>query len=223
MPIAVYKDLCLDAVDPELLMRFWGEVLGLRAEQHVDGDAVLRGAESRQTVWINRVPEHHTVKNRVHLDVFGTDAASLERLGARSVEAFPRWTVMADPEGNEFCLFPRDPRPDYRMNGVVIDCIDPFAQATWWAGVFGATVGSGEEDGARWWWVEEIDGLPFVSLDFVPVPEPKSRKNRVHWDVTGDVAALLAAGATLLREPTATDDWHVLADPEGNEFCAFHP
>ena len=57
---------------------------------------------------------------------------------------------------------------------------------------------------------------------FVPVPEPKTVKNRIHWDVLApDVDALLAAGATLLRAPDDDIGWHVLADPDGNEFCVF--
>jgi predicted enzyme related to lactoylglutathione lyase len=44
----------------------------------------------------------------------------------------------------------------------------------------------------------------------------------VHWDVTTpDVAAVVAAGATVLRRPDGEVRWTVLADPEGNEFCAF--
>ncbi len=47
-------------------------------------------------------------------------------------------------------------------------------------------------------------------------------KNRWHWDVVcDDVDALVVTGATLLREPDDDIDWHLLADPEGNEFCAF--
>ena len=57
---------------------------------------------------------------------------------------------------------------------------------------------------------------------FVPVPEPKTVKNRIHWDVdTADVGQLVAAGATVLRERDDEIGWTVLADPEGNEFCAF--
>lgn len=59
---------------------------------------------------------------------------------------------------------------------------------------------------------------------FTPVPEPKTVKNRVHWDVLLDDATvddLVAAGATVLRRPDDEIDWTVLADPEGNEFCAF--
>jgi Glyoxalase-like domain len=54
------------------------------------------------------------------------------------------------------------------------------------------------------------------------VPEPKTVKNRIHWDVTvPGVGALLEAGATVVRARGGDIDWHVLADPEGNEFCAF--
>jgi hypothetical protein len=64
--------------------------------------------------------------------------------------------------------------------------------------------------------------MPILTMDFVPVPEPKTVKNRIHWDVTvPSVEPLVAAGAALLREPDDDIRWHVLADPEGNEFCAF--
>jgi hypothetical protein len=65
-----------------------------------------------------------------------------------------------------------------------------------------------------------------------PVAECKAGKNRMHHDVVGDTAALVALGATLIR---ARDDvagcdhdaglisWDVLVDPEGNEFCCFAP
>jgi len=59
-------------------------------------------------------------------------------------------------------------------------------------------------------------------MDFNKVPEPKTVKNRIHWDVSvADLQPLLDAGATLLRAKDAEIDWHMLADPEGNEFCAF--
>ena len=56
-----------------------------------------------------------------------------------------------------------------------------------------------------------------------PVPEPKTVKNRLHWDVRGDVDELIAAGARLLRARDEEISWDVLADPEGNEFCVFDP
>jgi Glyoxalase-like domain len=73
-----------------------------------------------------------------------------------------------------------------------------------------------------WFALAGIPGMPARSMDFVPVPEPKTAKNRVHWDVTVPaVAPLVEAGAVVLREPDGDIGWHVLADPEGNEFCAF--
>jgi hypothetical protein len=56
------------------------------------------------------------------------------------------------------------------------------------------------------------------------VPEPKAGKNRAHIDVYlegDDVDPLVALGATVLREPGGDIDWWIMADPEGNEFCAF--
>jgi hypothetical protein len=71
-------------------------------------------------------------------------------------------------------------------------------------------------------YIEEIPGAPFGSMDFAPVPEPKTAKNRVHIDVlTPDVDALVSAGASVVRAMDDEIEWHVLADPEGNEFCAF--
>ena len=52
------------------------------------------------------VPEPKAAKNRVHLDVVG-DVAEIVGHGATILDEQPRWTVLADPEGNEFCVFPR--------------------------------------------------------------------------------------------------------------------
>ncbi|MDO9496048.1 MAG: VOC family protein, partial [Nocardioides sp.] len=67
-----------------------------------------------------------------------------------------------------------------------------------------------------------VPGAPFESFVFVAVPEPKTVKNRIHWDVdTPDIGLLIGDGARVLREPDDDISWTVLADPEGNEFCAF--
>ena len=108
MAIARYKDLCLDAGDPARLGAFWAAALGLTWQAKDDGAGLLTGPTPRHTIWVNKVPEPKTVKNRVHLDVYARDLADLETLGATVLE--PRsgkraWTVMADPEGSEFCAF----------------------------------------------------------------------------------------------------------------------
>ena len=225
MAIARFKDLCLDAGDPARLGAFWASVLGRTWEAQDDGDGLLTGPTPQHTIWINRVPEAKSVKHRVGLDTYARDLAGLRALGATVVE--PRhgtrsWTIMADPEGGEFCAFLRPEIPAERLHGLVVDSADPRAQARWWAGVYGT--GVTENDG--WFTLEEVPGMPILTMDFVPVPEPKTVKNRIHWDVTvtvtvPGVAPLAAAGATVLREPGGDISWHVLADPEGNEFCAF--
>ena len=218
MAIARFKDLCLDAGDVALLGQFWAAVLGLAWERQEGGDGVLRGATPGHTIWINRVPEPKAAKNRAHLDIYARSLAELEALGATVREPFPRWTVMADPEGGEFCAFVREEIPAGRLHALVVDCADPGALARWWGSVYGVEV----TDNGGWFTLADVPGMPIQTMDFVPVPESKTAKNRVHWDVTTpEPTALVAAGATLLREPGGDIGWWVLADPDGNEFCAF--
>jgi len=221
-PVARYKDLCIDVVDARVGAPFWAAALGLDVEHRDNGDAVLTGRTPEQRVWINQVPEPKTVKQRVHIDLRARSVADLAALGAQQITAdgqFP-WTTMADPEGGEFCVFPGDNVPDHRLYELVVDCADPFLLARWWADVFGAAAVEDRKEGYAW--VEQIPGAPFESMDFVPVPEPKTVKNRIHWDVTSpSVEALTAAGASVLRARDDEIRWTVMADPEGNEFCAF--
>ncbi len=224
MAIARYKDLCIDASNDETLGRFWSAALGLEFE--ADGEAgTLTGPEPGQRVWMNVVPETKTVKHRVHIDVHCASVDDLVSLGARVLqlpEENHTWTVLADPEGGEFCAFVRQPAdlPPYRLYELVIDSTDPQPLARWWADVFGTELGGSEDQDCCW--LEKIPGLPYEGWSFVRVPEPKTVKNRIHWDVLVDsVDDLVAAGATLLRGPAPDGNWSIMADPEGNEFCAF--
>jgi hypothetical protein len=222
-PLVRFKDLCIDAADAPALGAFWARTLGLDLEQLESGNVVLGGAAPEQTVWVNAVPEPKTVRQRVHLDVRARsldDFAGQPRLSA--VGQFP-WTVLADPEDGEFCVFTVDDVPSYRLKDVVVDCADPGPIARWWHGMLGGELGHDAEH--DWWWVDRGEGVPFDSFDFVPVPEPKLVKNRVHWDLTladgVEVADLVAYGARVLRVPDDEIRWTVMADPEGNEFCVF--
>ncbi|MEX0427914.1 VOC family protein [Nocardioides sp. DS6] len=220
-PLATFKDLCIDAVDAGQLAAFWGAVLGLRVEERPDGMTLLVGPTPQHTVWINQVPEPVSTKQRAHLDVHAASVEDVLDLGASpyDLESF-RWKVLRDPEGGELCVFEREQVPDYRLYELNVDCADPEPIATWWARVLGGKLG--HEDGVPWWWVEDVPGMPFEGIVFAPVPEPKIVKNRIHWDVdTPDLAALVAAGASVVRERDDEIAWTVLADPDGNEFCAF--
>jgi Glyoxalase-like domain len=217
MAIAQFKDLCVDADDPARLGVFWAAVLDRSWNAK---DELITGPAPQHGIWVNAVPEPKSVKHRVHFDIYVRQLADLTTLGATVVEPHRDWTVMADPEGGEFCAFLRDELPAERLHGLVVDSADPEAQARWWAGIYGV----GVTDNERWFTLEGVPGMPILTMDFVGVPEPKATKNRVHWDVTvADLAPLVEAGAIVLREPDDDIYWHVLADPEGNEFCAFTP
>jgi predicted enzyme related to lactoylglutathione lyase len=110
--------VCLDATDVEAVASFWGAVLGWDHFRDEDGDMVVadRSGASPFILLVLSVPEPKSVKNRLHLDLnpVGVDqAAELERLlslGARRVDigqGEQTWVVLADPEGNEFCLLSR--------------------------------------------------------------------------------------------------------------------
>jgi hypothetical protein len=224
-PLATWQALCLDASDQPRLAEFWAAALGYRPDS-VD-PTHLRGVAEGEQVWVDAVPEPKAAKNRVHLDVDVGDLDGLRSLGAtvlREPDHEIHWFVMADPGGGEFCAFLRPNRASLpgRLYEVVVDCADPYAQAAWWGELLGlAPEGDPKAHHAA---LESGGRLPFDYLCFVPVPEPKTVKNRVHWDVrVAGVALLTERGATVLREPDDDISWHVMADPEGNEFCAFTP
>ncbi|HEY3199925.1 MAG TPA: VOC family protein [Actinomycetes bacterium] len=221
MAIARFKKLCMDANDPARLGQFWARALGLEWKPYENGEGGVFGSGPRPKIWMNQVPELKTAKHRVHLDIYATSLDDLEALGSRIVlpEGDDRqWTVMADPEGGEYCAFLRTEPPPARLHGLVVDSIDPPAQARWWAEVYGSSVVDHPQGFAT---ARGVPGMPYT-LDFVKVPEPKTVKNRLHMDLAvGDIEPLLDLGATLVRPQGGDIAWHVLADPEGNEFCAF--
>jgi hypothetical protein len=217
----VFKDLCIDTNAPQLAASFWAATLGLSAEPKGD-NYVLSDDVPEHTVWLNLVPEPKSVKNRVHLDVHAAAVAELVERGARTLADRQRWTVMADPEGAEFCAFVRAPDKlgAYRLYELVVDSVNPEPVARWWAERFGVQLGSEVDADGSFYWLEGAPGMPWEMI-FGPVPESKTGKNRVHWDVWGKTETLIAAGATLLRARDDEISWDVLADPDGNEFCVF--
>ena len=216
----------MDTTGGERLGRFWADALGL--EFHPDEDAgYLTGPSEGHGIAMGTVPEAKTVKHRVHIDVHTAAIADLERLGASVVlpaeESGLQWTVMADPEGGEFCAFVREPDklPDYRFFALIVDAVDAEHIAQWWGEVFGVEPEAQSMEG--WFGLEGVPGMPYQGIVFGNVPEPKTVKNRIHWDLHGTVAEMEAAGATLLRARDDEIRWNVMADPEGNEFCVFEP
>ena len=224
MALARFKDLCIDVADARVSGEYWSTMLGWQLELHDDGDAHLRDDAGRIQVWLNVVPEPKSVKNRVHIDV---NAESVQRAidaGARVDSEFPRWTTLLDPDGQEHCVFPRAEPIAKRAYELGWDCAEgaeaSHTLAAWWSEVLGGAV---VDDESGYSWVQDIPECVWDSIDFAGVPEPKTTKNRIHIDVsTDDLDALVAHGATVLRAKGGDGlRWTVLADPEGNEFCAF--
>ncbi|MFE4964234.1 VOC family protein [Streptomyces sp. NPDC056660] len=176
-----------------------------------------------------------SVKNRVHLDLATPSAAHQAELVARlrALGATPAdvgqgdvpWTVLADPDGNEFCVL--EPRESYRdtqpIAAVVVDCADPRAMARFW-------------DEATDWTLHRVtDGHAVLRsakgvgpyLEFLRKPGVKTLPDRVHLDLApcpsddqeAEVTRLRALGAADLDLGQDDVSWRCLTDPDGHEFC----
>jgi hypothetical protein len=109
-----------------------------------------------------------------------------------------------------------------------VDCADPFLLSVWWSGVLDYAEDPADPNAADHaeCLIQSADEAHKIL--FIRVPEAKSVKNRVHFDIRPtigtrdeEVARLLAHGATHVADHRKPDGsgWVVLADPEGNEFC----
>ena len=110
-----FTELCIDCADPRRLAEFWAAVLDWKMDEDDDDEVELTNPEGGfPTLLFIRVPEGKTVKNRLHIDVNARDrdqAEEVERLlalGATHADVGQgddvSWVVLADPEGNEFCV-----------------------------------------------------------------------------------------------------------------------
>ncbi|GAB2581334.1 VOC family protein [Streptomyces capparidis] len=233
----------IKALDASAVGRFWAEALGWGVSGSGPGATAVQPAgfdwPDPVTVGIDviAVPEPKTAtKNRVHLDLATTSAAHqaelVERL--RSLGATPAhvgqgddvpWTVLADVEGNEFCVL--EPREMHRDTGpiavVVVDCANPRDMARFW-------------DEATDWTLHEVTDHHAVLrsargdgpyLEFLRTPGGKTVPDRIHLDLVpgpgddqeAEVARLRALGATDLDVGQGDVPWTCLTDPEGHEFC----
>jgi predicted enzyme related to lactoylglutathione lyase len=106
--------LTFDCADPRRVAGFWAAVLGYRLVDIGDEDPYVADPQGRGwPILFLVVPEGKTVKNRLHLDLRASDsmAKEVERVRALGATVFRYveeggsfWTVMLDPEGNEFCV-----------------------------------------------------------------------------------------------------------------------
>jgi predicted enzyme related to lactoylglutathione lyase len=102
----------LDVNDLESCAGFWSEVFGKEISFKVDKYCRIGGGDDPSSLLLQKVPEQHEHKNRAHIDLAVIDLESaIQRvvdLGGTKLDEISEygitWAVMADPDGNEFCL-----------------------------------------------------------------------------------------------------------------------
>jgi predicted enzyme related to lactoylglutathione lyase len=232
--------VCFDASRPLRLAQFWSEVLGWEmADDPQGGIALLPGDGTGFRIRFPLTQEQKAGKNRMHFDLTSTSLEDQQQtvakalgLGARHIDVGQRpeegHVVLADPEGNEFCVI----EPG---NNFLADC-----------GFIGALACDGSQEVGCFWsealgwplvWDQDQEtairsphGGPKITWGGPPLM-PKTGRNRLHFDlalpVNGDLRAdverLLSLGAT--RIDTGQDDASrvAMADPDGNEFHILKP
>jgi len=232
--------LCVDASDPLRLARFWAEALAWDVDDEGDGLVALVPTDgTRFEILFLPVPEKKTGKNPIHLDLTTSSiddqrrsVAKLIELGARHIDVGQSpedsHVVLADPEGNEFCLI--EPDNSFlagcgRLGSITCDG-SPEVGYFWSAALDWPLVWDQDEETA----VRAPDGKgPFITWG-PPVPV-KTTKNRFHLDLAppalGDqqmeVERLVALGARRVDIGQGEVDWVVMVDPDGNELCVLTP
>ena len=233
--------LCIDANDPLSLARFWAATLGWEVDDPTSDEVALVPSDGTPFhLLFLPVPEPKAGKNRIHLDLVSETPdhhrATVDRLmalGARPADIGQGdvpWTVMADPEGNEFCVVERG---EFLATTGLLGSIvfEPAAHPT---------VGRFWSEATGWPVVYDQDGDiairdpggrgPFITFG-PPVPQAKTAKNRLHLDIApppdgdqeAEVERLIALGARRVDIGQGEVTWVVMADPDGNEFCVLTP
>jgi predicted enzyme related to lactoylglutathione lyase len=232
--------LCFDANDPPRLARFWAEFLNWElADDPHHGLTILPDDDTGFPIRWLQTQEKKTDPNQIHFDLTSTSLQDQQHKVARALELGAQHidigqlpeedhVVLADPEGNEFCIIGPD-------NTFLADC-----------GLIGALSSDGSQQVGYFWsqaldwplvWDQDEEtairsphGGPKVTWGGPPV-RPKTGKNRLHFDLAppahGDQQAeadrLITLGAA--RIDTGGHDPHAIAmtDPDGNEFCVLTP
>jgi hypothetical protein len=233
--------LCFDANDPLRLARFWAATLHWEIDEEADDEIALVPTDgTRFLILFLRVPEPKTAKSRIHLDLVSESpehqSEMVDRLiasGARRVDIGQSsdvdHVVLADPEGNEFCVVRRGEflATTDLIGAIVFEPADPivgrfWSEATGWPLVY-------DQDGDTA--IRAPDGQgPFITFG-PPTGAPKRAKNRLHLDIAppidgdqdAEVDRLVALGAKRIDIGQGDVSWVVSADPEGNEFCVLTP
>jgi catechol 2,3-dioxygenase-like lactoylglutathione lyase family enzyme len=224
--------LCFDANDPDRLARFWGGVLGLEVAGDPSGGRVLLPEDELGfRLRFLPVPNEKWGPNQMHFDLTSATLEQQQETVARALELGGRHldigqrpdelhVVLADPEGNEFCVI--EPGNNFLANTAFIGAVSsdgsPEVGYFWSKALDWPLVWDQDEETA----IQSPRGGSKVSWGGPPYREKKGR-NRLHFELAppagGDVRAeaerLVALGATLIGD---VDGGVELTDPDGNEF-----
>ena len=238
MPSTMPTDLialCVDANDPRRLARFWAAVLAWETADEKDGVALVPTDDTGFRIRFLPSQEPKTGPNRMHVDLTSTSledqqltvARALE-LGARHIDVGQRpdegHVVLADPEGNEFCVI--EPGNDFLCDrGFVgaLACDGSQEVGYFWSAALGwPLVWDQDQETA----IRSPHGGPKITWGGPPL-KPKAARNRLHFDLAppadgdqqAEVDRLVSLGATRLDPGQGDAGRVVMADPDGNEFC----
>jgi hypothetical protein len=233
--------LCVDANDPLGLARFWANALRWEIDSgRNDEIGLVPTDDTTFRIVFRLVPEIKKGKNRIHLDLTTTSlddqhesVSRLVELGARHIDIGQRadepHVVLADPEGNEFCVI--EPENAFlagceRLGA--LSCDGSREVGYFWANALGwPLVWDQDEETA----IRAPDGTgPIISWGGGPYV-PKIGKNRLHLDIApsdhsdqdGEVDRLVSLGATEVDIGQGSVGWVIMSDPDSNEFCVLNP
>jgi hypothetical protein len=228
-----------DANDHVALARFWAAALGWVYAEHEGYSSATGGDGSLHRLEFSDAPNVKQSANWMHFDLSSTSLedqrATVDRLvelGARHIDIGqgpdPDHFVLADPEGNEFCVL--EPGNSFVDDGGLLGsltCDGSPAVGYFWSEALGWPLvwDQGDETAIR-----SRDGGVFITFGG-PREAPKRAKNRLHIDIAppedgdqrAEVDRLVSLGATRIDIGQGDVSWVVMADPDGNEFCVLTP
>ena len=234
--------LCIDANNPVLLAGFWAEALGWEIGDEDDGLVELLPTDGTKfRIDFAPVPEKKSGKNPIHLDLTTTSVDDQQDIVARLIglggshadvgqTGDEGHIVLADPEGNEFCII--EPTNKFlagcgRFGSIT--CDGSRAVGVFWSEALGWPLVWDQQDETA----IRADGTgPFITWG-PPIPH-KVIKNRLHLDVAStaggdresqlvEVERLIGLGARRIDIGQGDVSWVVMADPDSNEFCVLGP
>jgi hypothetical protein len=232
--------LCVDASDPLHLARFWGGILG----QEMTGDpregiALVPGDDTGFRIRFVPAQEQKAGHNHWHFHLTSTSRPDQQQtvarslgLGARPIDVGQRpeegHVVLADPEGNEFCVI--EPGNQYLAGcGYLaeVTCAGSREAGFFWSEALGWPL---VWDRGLQTAIRSPRGGPKISWDGARLT-PETRTSRLHFDLAPPVHGdqqkeadrLVSLGATRIGTGTGQGSWVALADPDGRDFRVLTP